>query len=171
MSLKLFISCLQEIFDKLKWNEKNFGIRIGNEYLNNLRFADDIVLIAKDPQELQTMINQLHTESHKIGLKMRLKTKIMFSNLSHISPNIYVDKEELVTVAHYIYLGQMVHMQGSPENEIKTGITIAWSKFRKMSKYLQDEKFPLSLKKKIFTVRNPNITLRSRNMGYNKNAE
>jgi len=65
MSPKLFISCLQEIFDKLKWNEKNFGIRIGNEYFNNLRFADDIVLIAKDPQELQTMINQLPQKATK----------------------------------------------------------------------------------------------------------
>ena len=90
MSPKLFISCQQEIFGKLKWNEKNLGIRIGNEYLNNLRFTDDIVLIAKHPQELQTVINQLHTESHKIGLKMnKSKTKTMFSNLSHISPKIY----------------------------------------------------------------------------------
>jgi len=98
------------------------------------------------------MINQLQTESHKIGLKMnKSKTETMFSNLSHISPKIYVDKEELETVAHYIYLGEMIHMQGSQENEIKRRITMAWSKFGKMSEYLQDEKFPLSLKKKIFT--------------------
>jgi len=40
----LFISCLQTIFDKLQWNDKQIGLQIGNEYLNNLRFAHDIVL-------------------------------------------------------------------------------------------------------------------------------
>jgi len=88
------------------------------------------------------MINQLHTESHKIGLKMnKSKTETMFSNLSHISPKIYVDKEELETVAHYIYLGQMIHMQGSQENEIERRITMAWSKFGKMSKYSRMKNF------------------------------
>ena len=57
MSPKLFISWLQTIFDKLQWNDQQFGLQIGNGYINNLRFADDIVLMVKNPQELQTMVN------------------------------------------------------------------------------------------------------------------
>jgi len=42
ISPKLFISCLQQVFNKLndKWNPKGYGIKIGNEAINNLRFED-----------------------------------------------------------------------------------------------------------------------------------
>ena len=67
------------------------------------------------------MINQLHTESHKMGLKInKSKTKTMFSDFPHSTlPKVYVDNEELEIVSHYIYLGQTIHMRGSQENEIK----------------------------------------------------
>ena len=55
-------------FDKLKWNKKNFAFWIEKEYINNLRFADDIIFIAKSPTRT-TSHDQLHTENHKIGLK------------------------------------------------------------------------------------------------------
>jgi len=103
----------------LRWNDKQFGLQIGNEYLNNLKFADDIVLIAKKPQELQIMVNQLHSESHRIGLKMnKAKTKTMSSNIAQ-APKIEVENEELETVQHYIYLGQMIQNNGSQEKELK----------------------------------------------------
>ena len=128
MSPKPFISCLQTIFDKLQWNDKQFGLQIGNEYLNNLRFADDIVLIAKNPQELQTMVNQLYSESHRIGLKMnKAKTKTMSSNIAQ-APKIEVENEELGTVQHYIYLGRMIQNNGSQEKELQRCVTMAWSK-------------------------------------------
>ena len=50
MSPKLFMASLQSIFNKLNWQEKAFGIKIDNTYLNNLRFADDIVLVANPPR-------------------------------------------------------------------------------------------------------------------------
>ena len=79
MSPKLFIASLQSIFSKLNWQETAFGIKIDNTYLNNLRFADDIVLVAKTPQELRIMVTELHNESSKVGLKMnKNKTKSMF---------------------------------------------------------------------------------------------
>src|ERR1700753_4275953 len=54
------------------------GKNVNGKFLNHLRFADDIILIATDLDQLQTMMNQLHQVSSKIGLKMNLsKTKIM----------------------------------------------------------------------------------------------
>ena len=62
-------------------NEKKKEIQINREYLNNLRFADYIVLMNELMDELQQMILQLHRESQKVGLKMNIKkTKVMFNN-------------------------------------------------------------------------------------------
>ena len=109
------------------------------------------MLISKNPQELPTMVNQMHPESHRIELKMnKAKTKTMFSNIAQ-APKIEVENEELETVQRYIYLGQMIQNNGSQEKELKRRVMMAWSKFGKLSKYLQDTKLPLCLKKKIFT--------------------
>jgi len=103
MSPKLFISSLQSIFNKLNWQERAFGYKIGNTYLNNLRFGDDIVLVAKTPQELQIMLTELHNESNKVGLKMiKSKTKTMFINT--IPTNINIGNEILEAIVHYIYI-------------------------------------------------------------------
>lgn len=54
---------------------------------------------------MQATIDQLHTESHKIGLKMdKTMTKTLFSNFPHNTlPKIYVDNEELEMVSHYTW--------------------------------------------------------------------
>ena len=44
ISPKLFTACLEEVFKNLTW--ENFGIIVNGEYLNNLRFADAIVLLS-----------------------------------------------------------------------------------------------------------------------------
>ena len=56
VSPKLFTACLKEIFRKLNWEEKECGIKIDGEYLSNLRFADDILLVSTSCDQLQNMI-------------------------------------------------------------------------------------------------------------------
>jgi len=41
--------------------------------VNNLRFADDIDLIAKSEQDLQTLTSGIHSASEKFGLKINAK--------------------------------------------------------------------------------------------------
>ncbi|XP_030766932.1 uncharacterized protein LOC115890750 [Sitophilus oryzae] len=63
ISPKLFTTTLEEIFRQLHCTNK--GLKTDGEYLNHLRFADDIVLIANNPEELLTQINGLNTASNK----------------------------------------------------------------------------------------------------------
>ena len=51
---KLFIACLEEIFKKLDCNEKKYSIKVDGEYLSNLRFADNIVLLTNSADQLQS---------------------------------------------------------------------------------------------------------------------
>ncbi len=70
-------SKLEEIFKKLEWDD--MGLKVDGEYLNNLTFADDIVLLSNSGEDLEKMISDLHRESLKVGLKMNMKkTKIMY---------------------------------------------------------------------------------------------
>ena len=77
---KLFTACLQgAITNKIDWEEK--GINIDGEHLSHLIFADDIILIAHIPQELQEMLVDINNYSKPVGLNMHLgKTKIMLNN-------------------------------------------------------------------------------------------
>jgi len=61
-----------------------------------------------------------------------------------------ITNEPLEMVDHYVYLGQLLHTEGSQQREMKGRNSMTWSKFGKLSKYLQDKKFPPALKKKIF---------------------
>lgn len=79
----------------MAWEKK--GLNIDGVYLNHLRFADDIVLISPDIEELKAMLTELNEISKKIGLKMNLnKTKVM----STIQDSITIDKTTLQKVDH-----------------------------------------------------------------------
>ncbi len=69
---KLGPTCLlKDIFQKMNWEGK--GIKINGEFLNNLRFADDVVLISQDGEELKEMPNYLAKESKMVGLNINAR--------------------------------------------------------------------------------------------------
>ena len=57
------------------------GIKIHRRSINNLRYADDITLVAESKEESKTLSMKVKEESEKAGLKLNFqKTKIMESN-------------------------------------------------------------------------------------------
>ena len=67
------------------WNarldEAQAGIKIYRRNINNLRYADDITLMAESKEELKKLLMKVKEESEKVGLKLNiLKTKIMASS-------------------------------------------------------------------------------------------
>ena len=56
------------------------GIQIVRRNINNLRYADDISLMAEIEEELKSLLMKVKEESEKVGLKLNIqKTKIMAS--------------------------------------------------------------------------------------------
>ncbi len=129
ISPKLFTAWLEGILKKLEWND--FGFKIDGEYLNNLRFADDIVLLSNSGEDLDKMVSDLHGESLKVGLKMNMKkTKIMYNK--HLTGRqIMIGNKALELVKEYTYIGQMVSPNPAHEKEIRIGM--GWSSFGKQS--------------------------------------
>ena len=60
--------------------EAQAGIKIGGRNINNLRYADDITLMAES-EELKSVLMKVKEECEKVGLILNIqKTKIMASS-------------------------------------------------------------------------------------------
>ena len=63
-------------------DEAQAGIKIAGRNINNLRYADDITLMAESKEKLKTLLMKVKEESETAGLKLNIqKTKIMASSL------------------------------------------------------------------------------------------
>ena len=61
-------------------DEAQAEIKIAARNINNLRYADDITLMAESEEELKSLLMKVKEESEKVGLKLNIqKTKIMAS--------------------------------------------------------------------------------------------
>ena len=57
------------------------GIKIARRSVNNLRYADDTILMAESEEELKSLLMKVKEESEKVGLKLNIqKTKIVASS-------------------------------------------------------------------------------------------
>ena len=97
--------------------EAQAGIKIAGRNINNLRYADDTILMAESEEELKSLLMKVKEESENVGLKLNIqKTKIMASG-PIISRQI--DGETVETVSDFIFLGSKIAADGDCSNEIK----------------------------------------------------
>ena len=58
--------------------EAQAGIKIAGRNINNLRYADDITLMAEGEEKLKSLLMKVKEKSEKVGLKLNIqKMKIM----------------------------------------------------------------------------------------------
>ena len=71
--------------------EAQAGIKIARRIINNLRYADDTILMVESEEELKSLL--MKEESEKVGLKLNIqKTKIMESGPItswHLVPSLH----------------------------------------------------------------------------------
>ena len=97
--------------------EAQDGIKIARRNINNLRYADDITLMAESEEELKILLIKMKEESEKVGLKLNIqKTKIMASGPI---TSWQIDGETVETVTNFIILGFKITADGDCRHEIK----------------------------------------------------
>ena len=103
-------------------DEAQAGIKIARRNINNLRYADDTVLMAESEEELKSLLMKVKEESGKGGLKLNIqKVKIMAS--SPIT-SWQIDGETMETVSDFIFLGSKTTADGDYSHEIKRHLLI-----------------------------------------------
>lgn len=108
----------------MEWSED--GVNVNGRKLNHLRFADDIVLISNNTNDLQARIQELNNSSKISGMKINMnKTKVMF-NKRIIAQPIYIEEQELEKVEDYVYLGHTIKMDNNILDEVKNRINKGW---------------------------------------------
>ena len=84
-------------------DEAHAGIKISGRNINNLRYTDDITLMAESKGELKSLLMKVKEESEKVGLKLNIqKSKIMAS--SPITSQ-QINGETGETVTDFIFSG------------------------------------------------------------------
>ena len=97
-------------------DEAQAGIKITGRNINNLRYADDITLMAES-EELKILLMKVKEESEKVGLKLNIqKMKIMAS--SPIT-SCEIDGEILETVSEFNFLDSKITADGDCSHEMK----------------------------------------------------
>ena len=95
-------------------DEAQAGIKIAGRNINNLRYADDITLMAEIEEELKSLLMKVKEESENVGLKLKIqKTKIVASGPI---TSWQIDGE---TVADFIFGGSKITADGDCSHEIK----------------------------------------------------
>ena len=98
-------------------DEAHAGIKIARRSINNLRYADDTILLAESKEELKSLLMKVKEESEKAGLKLNIqKTKIMASNPI---TSWQIDGETMETVTDFIFLGSKITADSDCSCEIK----------------------------------------------------
>ena len=96
--------------------EAQTGIKITGRNVNNLRYADDTILMAES-KELKSLLMKVKEESEKVGLKLNIqKTNIVGSGPI---TSWQVDWETMETVRDFIFLGSKITADGDCSHETK----------------------------------------------------
>ena len=97
--------------------ETQAGIKIAGRNINNLRYADDTILMAESEQELKSLLMKVKEESEKVGLKLNIqKTNIMASGSI---TSWEIDGETVERVSDFNFGGSKITADGDCSHEIK----------------------------------------------------
>ena len=96
--------------------EAQAGIKIAGRNINNLRYADDTILM-EESEELTRLLMKVKEESEKVDLKLNIqKTKIMASGPI---TSWEIDGETVEAVTDFILGGSKITADGDCSHEIK----------------------------------------------------
>ena len=130
-------------------DEAQVGMKIAGRNINNLRYADDITLMAETEEELKSLLMKVKEESEKAGLKLNSqKSKIMASG--PITP-WQIDGETVEKVADFIFMGSKITADGDCSHEIKTRLLLGRKAMTNLDSILKSR--DITLPKKVHLVK------------------
>ena len=72
VSLCLFNFYAEYIKQNARLDESQDGIQIARRNINNLRYADESILMAESDEEAKSLLMRVKEESEKAGLKLNI---------------------------------------------------------------------------------------------------
>src|SRR6218665_240966 len=115
----LLFNIFLEMIMAMALDGSNEGADIGGERIGDLRFADDIALLAKQEKGLQKTLTGVAQVSQKMGMKISIqKTKCQYLGEGNKKFRLEVEGQELEQTENFVYLGGNI--------STKEGLTRMW---------------------------------------------
>ena len=128
-------------------------VSVGGRTVINLHFADDVVGLAGEEEELAKSVECLNKASTAYGMEISTeKTNLMTNNTSGINTGIKVNGQKLETVTSLKYLGAVITDEGS-KPEILSRIAHTTAALTRLKPVWNDKS--ISLSSKIRLMRSP----------------
>lgn len=126
-------------------------ISIGGRPLCNLRFADDIDLMAGNNTELQDLTNRLVKCAKVYGMEVsHEKSKILINSANHTTAEIYMNGQKLDEVTAFKYLGSILSKDGSSKKEINTRIGTSTAAMARLNRIWRRKNISFATKFKLY---------------------
>ena len=123
--------------------EAQAEIKISGRNINNLRYADDTILMAES-EELKSLLMKVKEESEKVGLKLNIqKPKIMASGPI---TSWEIDGETVETVSDFIFQGSKITADGDCSHEIKRHLLLGRKVMTNLDSILKNRDITLPTK-------------------------
>ena len=112
--------------------------------INNLRYVDDITLMAESEEEPKNLLMKVKEESEKVGLQLNIqKTKVMASGPI---TSWEIDGETVETVSDFILLGSKITVDGDCSHEIKRRLLLGRKVMTNLDSILKSRDITLPLR-------------------------
>ena len=128
--------------------------KVGGHNINNLRYADDTVLIADSEEKLQAILQTVTQESENMGLQLNAKkTESMVITKKPEVPTCHLTckGEKIKQVETFKYLGCTITPDAKCDKEIKKRIALSKDTFMKMKSVFTNRN--ISLRTKLNTLK------------------
>ena len=132
LSLQLFNILLEQVIT-MAIQELNIGVTVQGQTINNLRVADDIVLLAESEEDLQLLVSKVQTSSKRVGLTInQSKTEVQLQMITKVNTHISIIIEDmpLKQVPAFTYLGSVITDKSTSSEDIKRRIGLAMGNMR-----------------------------------------
>jgi hypothetical protein len=129
------------------------GFCVGGQKISDLRYADDVVLIATSEEQLQQLVDRVATVSAAFGLRLNSKkTEVMVFARTPVQANVQHHGEPLKQVTDFTYLGCVFNSNNDQAKEIRRRITLAKSAAGKLGDIWKGKSIPLDLKRSLMEM-------------------
>lgn len=123
------------------------GIRINGTIINNIRFADDTVILASSMENLQNLMNLVVTHSANYGLQMNIvKTKLVVFSKMPRQACLLINGDQIQQVPATKYLGVVINRDNDPSVEVLSRIEQARKTFTQMRSFFVSRDISLGLR-------------------------
>ena len=146
----LLFNLYSEVIFQEALQECESGIKVNGTLINNIRFADDSVLIADNIEDLQNLLNKIGEHSKGMGLNINIaKTKFLIISRrlgQHQNARLTYNNQDVERVQKIKYLGTWLCEDWMSDVEIKCRIEMARSTFIKFRNVLTNSDFDLQMR-------------------------